>query len=497
MNNLFGWFFDLFDSNKRARKNLLREILANPADNAPRVAYADLLAKTGKPDDAKRAEFIRTQIEFAGIADGAEKSRWAEQLYQVFKQYENQWYGWVRNRDNIPFPTRGFIESWFYGAGEVHQADFWEAIVREPITELTLGPGDDKFATVSWLPFFKHVRVLKLWANQPAERDLIAFFSSPNMGNLADFEYMAPGAVLGRPRPDGRIRFETVLRILAGDGRFAGLRRISISGVDVGEEGALALAHSSTLSNLTGLGIGYGGIRPNAMRELLASPVLGKVATLGIGGNASTASEGESLAESIADSRHLNCIATLVLDDTAFTDRAARRLAVANLPAIKNLLLLPRNINDSESPVTLPSMTGTGIEALAASKWFRGLEELNLSGHPIGDVGAHAIAAAQFPHLRHLTLMQVGLTAAGLKALVDAYSNRLQNLQIYGNPIGDTGAEMLASVPWPKMVMQPGKSQYEIGLFLGGCGLTKRGRDKLLESRNTRLLPSLFFGPED
>ena len=142
-------------------------------------------------------------------------------------------------------------------------------------------------------------------------------------------------------------------------------------------------------------------------------------------------------------------------------------------------------------------MTGTGVESLAASKWFAGIEELNLSGHPVGDAGAHAIAAAQLPHLRHLTLMQVGLTTAGLKALVDAYSNRLQNFQIYGNPIGDRGAEILASVPWPQMVMQPGKSQYEIGLFLGGCGLTKRGVDTLMESRNTRLLPSLFLGASD
>ncbi len=496
MTNLFGWFLDLFDGNKRRRKALLQEILANPEDDAPRAAYADLLAATGRADDLERAEFIHFQLETARLPESMEKSRRIEQAVTIFDRCQNQWYGWVRNRDNIPFPQRGFIESWFYGKGEFHQEDFWEAIAREPITELTLGAGDDKFASVSWLPFFKRVRILKFWGDQPTESDLVTFFSSPYMGSLTEFEYMAPGAVMGRPRPGGRIRFEAVLRILA-DARFSGLQRISISGVGVGDEGALALARSPVRSNLTRLGLGYGEISSNAMRELLASPILAKVATLGIGGNASTASEGENLADSIASSQYLSCLATLVLDDTAFTDRAATRLAAANLPAIKNLLLLPRNINDSEAPVTLPSMTSAGIESLAASTWFGGIEELNLSGHPIGDAGAHAIAAARLPNLRHLTLMQVGLTAAGLKDLVDAYSNSLQNLQIYGNSIGDSGAEMLASVPWPQMVMQPGKSPYEIGLFLGGCGLTKRGKDKLLDSRNTRLLPSLFFGPED
>ena len=90
-------------------------------------------------------------------------------------------------------------------------------------------------------------------------------------------------------------------------------------------------------------------------------------------------------------------------------------------------LRLPKGARVFALKVRGESMTGAGIESLAASKWFGGIEELNLSGHPIGDAGAHAIAAARLPHLRHLTLMQVGLTSAGLKALVDAYSNRLQN----------------------------------------------------------------------
>lgn len=494
MNALLDWILDLFDRNKRARKALLREIIAKPDDDAPRAAYADLLARTGKPDDLVRAEFIQSQLEIARMPDGIEKSRRTEQAYQLFEQYENQWYGWVRNRDNIAFPKRGFIESWFFGQGAVHEADFADAFAREPITELTWSPGDDKLAMLSRLPLLKRIRVLKLRADQPTEADLVTFYSSPNVTGLREFEYMAPGAVLGRPRLDGRVPFAKVMRILCGDSRFADLRQLLISGVEVGDEGALALARSHVLSSLERLGLGYGEIGPTGLRELLGSPVLAKVTSIGLGGNATTSETCENLAESIASSPYLETLSTLVLDDSAFTDQASVRLVAANLPALRRLILMPRNINDSESPVTLPTMTAIGVEHMAAAKWFRGLEKIELSGHPIGDGGARAIAAAQLPRLRELTLMQVGLTPTGLKPLVQAYSGQLQNLQLRGNPIGDVGADIIASVPWPQMVSQPGKSDYEIGIFLGGCGLSSRGKEILSESRSTRLIPSLFLG---
>lgn len=44
-------------------------ILANPGDDTPRGAYADLLDDTGAPGDAARAAFIRVQCELARLPD--------------------------------------------------------------------------------------------------------------------------------------------------------------------------------------------------------------------------------------------------------------------------------------------------------------------------------------------------------------------------------------------------------------------------------------------
>lgn len=49
---------------------LYRAVVASPEDRTVRLVYADALDETGDPADADRAEFVRTQIELEGLADG-------------------------------------------------------------------------------------------------------------------------------------------------------------------------------------------------------------------------------------------------------------------------------------------------------------------------------------------------------------------------------------------------------------------------------------------
>jgi uncharacterized protein (TIGR02996 family) len=48
-------------------ESLIRSVLANPVDDAPRLVYADWLEEHGRPEDA---EFIRVQIELARLGFG-------------------------------------------------------------------------------------------------------------------------------------------------------------------------------------------------------------------------------------------------------------------------------------------------------------------------------------------------------------------------------------------------------------------------------------------
>src|SRR5262245_8205768 len=65
---------------------LIRSILAAPADDAPRLVYADWLEEQGRPEDA---EFVRVQVELARLGfDGAFHTDEQGQLRQVPAEVE-------------------------------------------------------------------------------------------------------------------------------------------------------------------------------------------------------------------------------------------------------------------------------------------------------------------------------------------------------------------------------------------------------------------------
>jgi hypothetical protein len=99
-----------------------------------------------------------------------------------------------------------------------------------------------------------------------------------------------------------------------------------------------------------------------------------------------------------------------------------------------------------------------------------------------------------YPHLRRLELAQTGLTPIGLRYLIEAYADQLESLQLYGNPLEDSGAELVAAAMWPRMIPRTGNS-FEVGLFLGECGIGARGTKALRESKTIPSnIPTLFLG---
>lgn len=70
----------------------LRAVAANPADNLPRLVYADFLEETGEPSHVARAHFIRGQIALAGmVEDSLEERRLNRELGKLFAIYHRQW----------------------------------------------------------------------------------------------------------------------------------------------------------------------------------------------------------------------------------------------------------------------------------------------------------------------------------------------------------------------------------------------------------------------
>ena len=92
----------------------LKAIAANPADDLPRLVYADFLEESGEPDAIARAHFIRAQIALTQLPPGGAEYRETVALQnRLFAMYSEDWI-WdlpdALHADGPPEWRRGFIE---------------------------------------------------------------------------------------------------------------------------------------------------------------------------------------------------------------------------------------------------------------------------------------------------------------------------------------------------------------------------------------------------
>jgi uncharacterized protein (TIGR02996 family) len=74
------------------RAALLAAVLADPADDTPRLIFADYLDETGDPADAARAEFIRVEIAAERFPVGApERLPFDRRAYRLYNSYLGAW----------------------------------------------------------------------------------------------------------------------------------------------------------------------------------------------------------------------------------------------------------------------------------------------------------------------------------------------------------------------------------------------------------------------
>jgi hypothetical protein len=289
---------------------------------------------------------------------------------------------------------------------------------------------------------------------------------------------------------------------LATRPQYSSLERIKIEHARVGNDGATRLAQSTTLSELRFLSIGQCEIGIEGLCAILESPILSNVSYLDLGGNVSIGAEGEILAGALAASKHLGHLESLILDEIAFTDRAASRLAEATWPALKELKILPYDQGHSDIPTGFSTITFRGVEYLMSANWAQQLESLELSGHPIGDSGAEALARdKRLTGIKRLALSQTGITAIGLLELVQAYSQQLESIQMARCQLGDAGAAVISEAAWPAMIPKINQVDRDWkcpytpdGLFFAGCDITDLGAEALIQSTTIpHNVPELFL----
>ena len=246
---------------------LLRAILHNPDDDAPRYVYADWLDENGEPE---RAEFIRVQLQLARLpANHPDRPRLARTERRLLRIHQRIWAKWLPWWAQAREFRRGFLEvAQCFLAEYVAEADTLR--LRTPLSGVRfVGRGElvvplFRSRTLDGLRFLR----LQSLVDWPIPADAWAHFSDcPYLGRLTHldlFSDLTGGAALVealltatsvpalrtlRARQFG-LQGEDVAR-LVGHPWVSRLTVLDLSCNTIGDDGARALAESPHLDGLT------------------------------------------------------------------------------------------------------------------------------------------------------------------------------------------------------------------------------------------------------
>ncbi len=140
---------------------LLRAIAAHPDEDTPRLAFADYIEERGNPD---RAEFIRGQIELAGLKEDSPRRReLAFRCRQLLDAHEKEWL----ERDFFVMDwtwVRGFVEAFFAETPDLAE-DGADLFGRYPFRRLWLWKLNGDATGVSLIPESNRLTALDLLGN--------------------------------------------------------------------------------------------------------------------------------------------------------------------------------------------------------------------------------------------------------------------------------------------------------------------------------------------
>jgi uncharacterized protein (TIGR02996 family) len=272
--------------------DFIRQILASPDEDPPRLAYADWLEEQG---DRDRAVLIRLQIAAARLPPQdpqrepmiaraaalleAHQAEWQQippEVAEVARVacFERGFPAWARSRIN-EFPK------------EIapHLPHLWRVA---PVTQLNLydlnaATWDVDF-TESWIRVenyealanmaeLAHLRSLSVAECAIRGKHLKPLLASPHLTNLRELHL------------SGNRLSDAGARVVAESPRAAGLTHLDLSESGVGNRGAEALAQSPHLSNLKTLLLRVNRIGAEGGRAIANSPHLANLQRLDLGGN--------------------------------------------------------------------------------------------------------------------------------------------------------------------------------------------------------------------
>jgi uncharacterized protein (TIGR02996 family) len=324
----------------------LQAIQANPADDGPRLVYADWLDEHGDPC----GEFIHVQVARARLRpDEPGFAALLRREVELLVQHRPDWVGPLAEVVSHEVFERGFIEfllvmadayldharevvRWAPAARRLKLRDAADQVVellRSPLppclTDLDLGfehlTPADLAALARWAGLAR-LTVLTLNGNGLGEEGLERLTRSPGLAGLRELNLEAC-----------KLTARSV-GLLAGSPHLRRLTAASLCENPLGDAGAAALARAAFLANFTALDLRSTGLGPAGAEALAASPHVGRLEVLRVGYNRL----GDAGVRALAASPHLHDLRELDVNDSGLTDAGLDALLTA--PFLDGLTVL-------------------------------------------------------------------------------------------------------------------------------------------------------------
>lgn len=423
----------------------LKNILDDPLNDQPRLAYADWLTARNDP----LGEFIRLDC----ARDKMPSTDWPgsdlkARYYALLKSHRSTW---IKPLTELGVPPRnvsyrrGFVHSLeietkgivpklldrLFDVAPLLQEIYMScpvdlnALVTAPdfprLTSLLIGlqAGAVSAAPLAESPNVAGLESLGLYT-AVEKGSLKALMTSSHLRNLKNLTLF------------DRCKYADLDAILSSRPSFS-LKTLAL-GYPLRNQGIELLARSPLLASVEELRLSLNDLGPRGIAALFAGPTLRALRVLNLERNWI----GPDGAATLARSPRCGTLTKLKLTDNFVEESGAMALAAS--PFFTKLEELDLSNNNIESE---------GAVALAAATGFGELRVLDLSGNPIGDVGLAALATSpHFPNLRELCVTNCEIGVEGIRALCEStLASRLTRLALLNNPLDNACAQLLVDSP--------------------------------------------------
>lgn len=429
------------------RDALYRAILANPAEDTPRLAYADWLEENGRPEEA---EFIRIHC---SLDNGTPHDPASPELVDR----EEELRLWLQA--HAPMPRVRFRG----GLKIEDDSNIWARFVNPQYLEFD----------GSTRPGSKAIRALasaleRAFAILPTRSLTLRFVTVSQLTELLKHPVIAQVRELAiQLAADEELR-DDVAQSIAGSPHLGQLRGLALF-FAFGEVGAAALSQSTALMRFDWVSFHSGSLTPAVIRILAGAEWLRNVEILRFDSGFS-----EEAFTTLCRLEPFPRLDTLSLDANRFSRNAWELFAQSRtFPALSVLSLdesdLSDGLFDALTRAEWPHLYGLylsrcaigseGARALTRAPWFGSLRWLNLDFNNLGPSGVALIARSRkLVDLRHCNLSNNTLGPSGLRAIAANPALRsLTTLLLNGSPDQESALtstdfrEFLSRLDLPKL----------------------------------------------